>query len=287
VPVSDCELTELLGVPEVRRRAWPYASSHPIEELRAPGSTLGRLLFKDLSQARGSIRPAFTADPIGEIVAYRDVLAESDVDAPRYIASRVDPGRAWLVVELVTGRPLWQVGDLPVWERAAGWLARLHALPLPDCAGLLRYDAEHLRRRIELAVWLPRRRQIAERAAERLGELPLSFIHGEFTASNVMVSGRRARIRPVDWETAGIGPGVLDLAALGLGSWSADERGRIEEAYRAACPPDRRPTEEQLDLARLVLAAQWTGWADGWVAPEQHRRDWRGQVSALVERLEL
>lgn len=285
MPVTDAELSQRLGGAQVARRPWPYSSSHLIEELRV-GPNGRRLLLKHLSGASRS-RPSFTASPFGEIAAYRDVLARGGIDAPRYVASQMHRDRGWLLVELVSGRPLWQLGEPAAWEQAARWLARLHALPLPAGEGLLRYDAAHLRRRLELATWLPGRRRIAAGVAARLAELPVSFIHGEFTPSNVMVSrrGNVYRIRPVDWETAGLGPGVLDLAALTAG-WHGEQRAGIVAAYQEQ-PGAASATAEQLDLARLVLAAQWTGWAEGWVAPPEHRHDWRREVCELVERLRL
>jgi aminoglycoside phosphotransferase (APT) family kinase protein len=284
MPVSDAELSRRLGGAAVARRPWPYSSSHLIEELRV--GPRRRLLLKHLSGSSRS-RPSFTASPRGEIAAYRDVLGQSAIDAPRYVDSQLHRSRGWLLLELVSGRPLWQLGEPAAWEQAARWLARLHALPLPAGHGLLRYDAAHLRRRLELATWLPGCRRIAAGAADRLAELPVSFIHGEFTPSNVMVSrrGDAFRIRPVDWETAGLGPGVLDLAALTAG-WDGRQRSRIVAAYRQQ-PGAAAATDEQLDLARLVLAAQWTGWAEGWVAPPEHRHDWRREVHELVERLGL
>ncbi len=57
-----------------------------------------------------------------------------------------------------------------------------------------------------------------ERALARLAGLPAVFVHGEFYASNILVSP--GRVCPVDWEMAGIGPGVLDLAALAT-AWRA------------------------------------------------------------------
>jgi aminoglycoside phosphotransferase (APT) family kinase protein len=285
MPVTDAELSRRLGGAQVARRPWPYSSSHAIEELRV-GPNGSRLLLKHLSAASRS-RPSFTANPLAEITAYRDVLAPNGIDAPRYVASVMHRDRGWLVVELVNGRPLWQLGEPAAWEQAARSLARLHALSVPASGGLLRYDAAHLRRRLELATWLPGVKRIAAAAAARLADLPVSFIHGEFTPSNVMVSRRGGvfRIRPVDWETAGLGPGVLDLAALTAG-WEDEQRSRIVAAYQQEQGVGPA-TEEQLDLARLVLAAQWSGWTKRWVPPSEHSHDWRHEVCVLVERLRL
>jgi len=289
--VTDAELATVLGAAVVRRRPWPYASSLPMEELELQMEGAGslRLLFKDLTQSATLPRPAFLADPLREIAAYRDVLGPCGVDAPTCHAAIADEGRAWLFIELVDGEPLWQVGEIEVWEAAARWLAALHAAPPPAAPHLLRYDAEHLGRRFSLAASIPRAPEIGELVAERLARLPTSFIHGEFYAANVVIqrAAGRVRIRPVDWESAGVGPGVLDLAALTAGSWSETERSRIEDAYLEACPAGRRPDPRDLDHARLLLAAQWVGWSNDWAPPPEHARDWRAEATALIERLEL
>ena len=57
-------------------------------------------------------------------------------------------------------------------------------------------------------------------STERLLALPVGFIHGELYPSNVLVGERTGRICAVDWEMAGIGPLLLDLAALTSGAWT-------------------------------------------------------------------
>jgi thiamine kinase-like enzyme len=53
-------------------------------------------------------------------------------------------------------------------------------------------------------------------------------LDGEYYASNIVVAGQR--VCPVDWELAGAGPGLLDLAALTTG-WSYADRAAIAAAY--------------------------------------------------------
>lgn len=257
-----------------------------MEQLELPGHVPGRLLLKHLTSAARLPRPAFTVDPLREIVAYRDILPSVALDTPRYIASDTRPGTACLVIELVDGHPLWQAPGLRCWEAAARWLASLHAVSPPALPGPIRYDAAEIRRRIELARWMPGVTQVAALVAERLARLPRCLVHGEFYPANVLVddSSNSARIRPVDWETIGIGPAVLDLAALTAG-WDEAARRRIEDSYRAACPPAARPDEADIDLARLVLAAQWSGWSEAWTAPPEQRRDWRAELRELTGRI--
>jgi aminoglycoside phosphotransferase (APT) family kinase protein len=281
--VSDAEIAAALGVDRVTRQPWAYASSLPMERIDMAGAP--SLLFKDLSGSARLPRPAFLTDRGREITAYTELLGGLDVDPPACHAAVVDDERAWLFLELVDGTPLWQSGELAIWEAAARRLAALHASPAPRRPGLLRYDAEHLRRRLALAGSLPA--EIAVRVAERLARLPAVPVHGEFYASNVLVqrAAGRLRIRPVDWETFGTGPGALDVAALTAGSWDAAARTRIERAYLEACPEELRPTATDLDDARLVLAAQMLGWSSVWAPPPEHRQDWQRLTAELMERV--
>jgi aminoglycoside phosphotransferase (APT) family kinase protein len=251
-----------------------------MEELERDGE---RLLLKDLSGSGGLLRPALAPEPHREIAIYRDVLQPLALDGPARVAAADESSAGWLVLELIEGTPLWQVGDLETWREAARWLARFHALPVPDNESLVQYDAAQLRARLELS---PAAEPIARHVADRLASLPARLIHGDFYPANVLVEPG-PRIRVVDWETCGIGPAVLDLAALVSGRWSDRERQRILEAYDAACASHLRPSANDVLYARLLLASQWVGWHDGWSAPPEQRHDWHDEFVELRERLGL
>jgi phosphotransferase family enzyme len=280
VPVTDQELREALGAESLARRPWHYRASLPMEELDLPGR---RLLLKELSSSGELLRPPLAPEPRREIAVYRDVLAPLGLDGIPRLAAADTAAARWLVLEVIEGTPLWQVGDLAVWQEAARWLARLHAAPVPDDDALVRYDAVHLRKRLELAAGTER---FAERVAERLAALPARLIHGDFYPANILVE-TGPRIRVVDWETCGTGPAVLDVAALISGRWSEQERERILDAYLAASPPRLRLGVDDLLYARLLLAAQWIGWHDGWSPPPEQRHDWHAELAELSARLEL
>src|SRR5262249_8689208 len=122
---------------------------------------------------------------------------------------------------------------------------------------------------------------------ELVGELlalPQTVVHGDFNAANVLLCANAGpgagpgRVAPVDWELAGAGPGLVDLAMLTSGRWTPTERERMVAAYAGAAgvPPF---TERQFALARLHVALRWLGWAPpGWAAPPAQRHDWHGDV---------
>lgn len=307
------------GMPAaVARRRSQYRSSFPLEELSVTLEQGGelRLAFKRLawSELDGDARlakPRFLFDAAREPAVYRTLLSLAPAGPPRYFGSTPsDDGHGcWLFLEWVDGRELYQVGELSEWVAVAGWLGELHASLAPGLgshlvqARLLDHDADYYRR------WIHRAQQFAlgagrssdgarfldwlsgryDAAVEALLGLPRTVIHGDFNASNVLVSGagEAVRVAPVDWELAAAGPGLLDLAALISGDWSEAEREQMTDAYAAVAGLPRF-SPRQLDFARLALAVQWLGWAPPeWVAPEAQRHDWLADATALAQRLEI
>jgi thiamine kinase-like enzyme len=99
-------------------------------------------------------------------------------------------------------------------------------------------------------------------------------------------------VSPIDWESAALGPGVVDLAALTTGAWSASEReqiagGYFEQAASLGNVHDERELLETLELARLHLAIQWLGWEPTWLPPAEHRHDWLAEALGIAGSLSL
>ena len=276
-----------------------YSTSHRIEHIG------DGLLHKDLSPAAliGDARDnrlEFLHDPRREPAVYRRLLGPSGI-GPRCVGS----GEDWIVVERIDGQPLWQIGEGDTWVTVARWLAQLHdRLADAETSGLplVRHDATLAMR------WRRRARDRGapdsvlaahERACARLLELPPTLIHGDLYASNVLVgaapsppTGRFDSIDdvgvwPVDWELAGVGPGVLDVAALTAG-WPDDSpvRAAMESAYLGATAVGQSSPPLCLNdvaAARLYLCVQWLGSPAVWTPPEQHRHDWLAEARALAE----
>jgi len=304
----------------MERRPSPHSSSCPLEEvdLRLDEGEPLELVVKDLDPGSrlaeaSRVRPAFLYDPEREIEVYRSVLAAERLGTARCYGAVVEPSRrrCWLVLERVSGLELRFVGDLAVWEQVVAWLAGMHrrlagGVEAAARAGrLVRYDADFYRgwmararacarddRARPLVEWLAARH---EAVVERLVELPPTVIHGELYPSNVLVQSSAAgwRICPIDWETAAIGPGEIDVAALTAGQWSDDDRARLTLAYRAG--PARRPGRPArpeaflaaVDCCRLHLAIQMLGWSAEWSPPEHHAYDWLSEALRVAERLDL
>ncbi len=285
----DTELAELLGARSLRCRPFEYRSSAPMVELEADGRTL---LLKDLSPSALTDRARaakldFLHDPRRELEVYRSLLDGAELGTAELAAAVSDSehDRHWLVVEKVRATELYQVGEIEPWQEAMRWVARLHDrfAGLAEADFLVRYD------RSFFELW-PQRAGVTlpgyEQVVGRLATLPATLVHGELYASNVLVAEDRVCV--VDWELAGVGPGVLDVAALTLGLPDAD-RATLADEYRRALehPPHSDRFEADLDCARLHLAIQWLGWSPDWTPPPEHARDWRAELPGLAERAGL
>jgi thiamine kinase-like enzyme len=127
---------------------------------------------------------------------------------------------------------------------------------------------------------------------DRLTAAPQQLVHGELYPSNVLVGATAAGVQvwPVDWEMAGVGCPLLDLAALTSG-WHGGDHDALVDAYLDDAGPARWADREEvgalLDCCRLHYALQWLGWSPGWTPPPEHARDWVADALAIAERLEL
>jgi hypothetical protein len=332
-PDLRAAMTSVFGIVQASRivdlDAWPlpYASSFAIDEVTVrfdDGRTL-ELVCKGtgkaamLPEAR-RIKPRFIHHPLREIATYERILAPFAAGAPRFYGSVVNRQRGdyWLFLERVRGVPLTEVGDFSTWRHVSAWLGGVHARLARDpglaeaaaLVPLMRYDSANARvwmdraqQHLEADLTRPRavRRRFASLASrydlflDELAALPSGFMHGEFFAANVLVettAGRRC-VRPVDWELAGIGPLLMDLAALTAGSWTEDERADLAASYRRAASEQPKALKSDggfmraLDCCRLQLAVQRLGWARQWTPPATHRQDWLGEALHAADRLGL
>ena len=283
----------------------PYATSHPLADVVVDvgdGTTV-TLLHKDVGAflpGAEAARPAFLRDRRRERLVYEGLLPRVDVGSPRLVGA----GEGWLLLEKVAGVELYQVDDLAVWRAVAGEVARMHrsfaALGATDEAEasfrLLRVDGPYLDRWMDRASaalagaeppWFGQLRGRYGQVRDRILSLPQAIVHGELYASNVLVSDATAPVRrvcPIDWEMAGVGAGLLDLAALVAGGWSEQERCAIAAGYLDELP---QLAAADLDACRLHLAVQWLGWSPSWSPPPEHAHGWLAEAQQLCERLEL
>jgi aminoglycoside phosphotransferase (APT) family kinase protein len=214
-----------------------------------------------------------------EAEVYREVLEPLPLPTAGFHGSYTDRrGATWLLLDHIEDAVRLHRTPLSgAMVDAARWLGRFHAaseIRADDAAiGFLkRYDADYYRgwvRRTRRfgADWQPRLTWLEglcarfEELLEELLEAPQTTVHGEYYPNNIL--WREGLVYPLDWETAAIGPGELDLAMLTEG-WSIEVAGRCELAYRDARWPDGAPPafERALTIARSYAQFRWLG--DNW-----------------------
>jgi len=247
-----------------------------------------------------------------EAEVYRRLLQALPDFRPRCYGAHTDrkTGETWLVLEYI-GRSV-RVSDISVNQGTrqpaalidiASWIGKFHAGHEGHAANdefsfLHRYDASYYRgwalRTFEFTRPLRGRfRWLVELGkcgdawfAPLLARRP-TVIHGEFYAKTVLL--RHKRLFFVDWESAAIAAGEIDLAALTEGTgWPVKVVRQCEREYRQACWPEGAPADFQtvLDAAKIYLHFRWLGERPDWTVREKTL--WRyDHLRAAAKRLGL
>ncbi len=208
-----------------------------------------------------------------EAMIYRRILQPLSASAPALHGVRVDPTTesTWLVLEYVDGFSRGMSRDSML--LAAAWAAAFHVAAealRPYPADLIVYDRAYYRgwaaRTKRFAAWAAKRwpwlhtvcARFAEHGPDLLGARP-TVIHGEYYPHNVL-SRHHCEIHPVDWESAALAAGEIDLASLTEG-WPLSYASRCESLYRQVRWPDGAPYDfrRALAAARVYLALRWLG----------------------------
>ncbi len=314
-------------IEQIQRAPYVYGSSFPLDEVCltfANGKQM-KLLVKDLNpgsltEAARAAKPAFLDDPLREIEVYRNIHDLPAFGGAKYYGCLVDPSseRYWLFLERVQGRELYQVGEFDIWKHVATVLAEFHhsfvdiESKSPSLAArLVRYSPEYYQLWLERAIrfqetnnsascnsreafeLLRKIEQFYTKFAMELGALPSTLIHGECYASNVLVNHPNdpTRVCAVDWERAGYGPGLIDIATLTAGKWHEHQKRQIFDEYEATLRllssfvPSHADLLRAWNLCRMHLAIQWLGWSQNWSPPIEHQQDWLEKVRRMATQL--
>ena len=258
--------------PVISRSPWPFEGTFDAEVVTCRTATgdIQRVYCKHGPDIGGTQHAAYGhRGGLGrEAAVYSYVLDPLGVSAPRCIAFRHDEltDADWLVLEFLEGAtPLLESRRTRSLDRAAEWLGTFHGateglwpdlllsgVPFRDAAwyqGWMDRTASwagvlHLR-----YPWLATACRNSE-LFQPLLTAPHSVVHGEFSPANVLL--RDGDVYPVDWESAAMAPGELDLAFFTLG-WPRRLRRRVEAAYARRRWPGGAPAEfeETLRAARI------------------------------------
>jgi hypothetical protein len=288
------------GVTLVARRPNPCFSTAPTEIVTLDVPDRGHVeLF--LKYDRGSIDPEPRCRQglayCGQ--AYARLVRRASLPHVRCLglAAAGSPPRTLLVLEHLAGAlRVNETADESGVIAAAEWCGRLHAWGVaevddPALAFLVRYDLAYYRawaaraRALAAAIgpvppWLARLCDAFESSAVALAAAERTTIHGEFGPQNVL--WRDGVAYPVDWESAAVGPGAIDLATL-LFAWPADVVRRGIAAYwrsRGGSAPSTFAAT--FAAATVYTALRWLPVPDGGDDPAWHDALARLEAAAII-----
>jgi aminoglycoside phosphotransferase (APT) family kinase protein len=213
------------------------------------------------------------------------IAEESSIPAPRLIAEDI-AGR-WcevpsLLTSSISGRPLRDLAapdQRPYLEQAAEVLARIHAVPAERTRRLPAYAPYEPPSSLSVPSWSDRRAMWERVLAVVAGPGPRdegSFIHRDYHAGNIMVSGGSVT-GVVDWPTACRGPRSIDVARMRLNlaadldlaaaEWFLDLYGR--RAGAGWSHDSYWDLVDAVDRAQDAVRPRTPGEASGWDRFEQ------------------
>ncbi len=216
-----------------------------------------------------------------EAEVYRQVLRVARVTAPTFYGTHQDATskRTWLILGYLDNTTrVSRSPDPDAMVKAPRWLGRFHAinqkrLSCESLPTLIRYDADYYlgwaRRSAQFAAkapaslpWLPTLCARFEDLIPHLLAAPATVIHGEFYPQNVLMHAGSPH--PVDWESAAVAAGEIDLASL-TDRWPAHVSCACERAYQQARWPSGAPSHfsKALQVARIYVHLRWLGdWSE-------------------------
>ncbi len=279
-----------------------YASTFPSEIvtcLLADGSKL-KCLCKYATD-RSHKAYGHRGDVSYEAEVYRHVLEPLQLSTPTLYGIHTDPttGKTWLIIEYL--EESMRVSEMPeptMLGLVARWLGQFHAANEARASStvmpfLNTYDAEYylgwVRRTLlftkqshQRSPWLATLCKCFEECVTALMAPPPTIIHGEYTPHNVLL--HNGAFYPIDWESAAIAVGEIDLVSL-TERWPTEIVRQCKLEYQRARWPESTPPEfeETLGAAELYWSLRWLG------DQTTHEKDpWRfEQLRSVGERLGL
>jgi Phosphotransferase enzyme family len=265
----------------ITREPNPYSSTFPTEIVRcALNSSAATALLCKYEAGRTEAGELYRRGLHYECAVYEKILRPLNAGGPRFYGSYTDPdsGEYWLVMEYLDGavRVSSTVWDPHPLVLASRWLGRFHAATQRLLANggdaskfLLTYDPSHYIEPLEGTIefgkkvtgdysWLP---AVCERFRQLIPLLlggPYCVIHGEYYPANVLF--RKGEVYPVDWQSAAIAAGEIDLAILTT-NWKPELIKECEEEYCRARWPKGSPANfhRRLAAARLYWPMTFIG----------------------------
>lgn len=283
---SDAALTaslaRMIGVSVAlvsrERNVLSGASTSEIVGLRT-GTDEFKVFVKYGGTKRRHTGHGYWGDLTYEAAVYRDVLEPLVVAVPRFIGFEEVGASSWLVTQYEDGARLSK-SPRDALIAAGRWLGEFHRAgeKLIDGGGpksINALDARYFRSWSERTraftpsphtskPWLTSVCAAFEDLTPSLATGPLTVVHGEFYPANILLA--HGRVLPVDWQSAAIGPGEIDIASLIEGWGNGAIVAACLRTYERSRWPHGTPAgfRRRLALARVYWPLRWLGDDRAW-----------------------
>jgi len=286
------------------RESTPYATTFPCEIVTCRiGRGKPSRLFCKYTAGIDYTGHGHRGGVAHEIATYRRILAQTNKFRPRFYGGYTDSetGQYWLFLEYLDGSlRVGKLNDPAAMGKTARWIAQFHVssqrlLSQEPLRFLKRYDKEYylgwISRTVDFAgpnyrnsSWLHHLYAHAEKLMSPLLDSVPAIIHGEYYQHNILF--HQGHVCPIDWESAAVGEGLIDLACLTDG-WKSKIADACKATYVRTRWPEEVPAEFErvLKAARLYMTVRWLGDDPDFTRSAGARRYWI-QLRKLVTEFE-
>ena len=284
--------------PDVRaalRRVWPDAATLEKVQIRGLG---GGLMARSFLAVAGGRRHVLRL-PVASSMAWLDLESEARAMrgaaaaglAPAVIAVDVEAGLLLTDYQATLRTPglLRQPTTVTMIVRLLRALHRLQVhLPIYSVRHFASTYLTALAKFTTLAPTAEEQKWADE--LTRLGRrfdmsyAPAAFCHNDLSAANILVDGAAARL--IDFEYAGLGAPLLDLASLaGMNDFEEAQRRQLLDEYYGTAPaaPTMRDLDNAIRMVRL-LAYFWSRVAEQRLADAHAHAELKASIGATLRR---
>lgn len=259
----------------VKRKPFDYRSTSPVEIIScrlSDGQAIS--LFCKYSGSHTQYSYGHRGGVEYETKVYKNILHKIPLSSAHFYGiCKKKNKETCLVIEYLKGSKLLKDAHAPQYfGKAAAWIGNLHKMYESNPPkGIKIYDTAYymfwlkgVESLLEILKkkhpWLPAVCSYFRENMHLLSETTQTFIHGEYYTKNILV--KKGVIYPIDWESAAIGPGEIDLASL-IEDWDEERKDIALKNYIQARWPDgnfsESDFEKRLLLVRIYFFLRWTG----------------------------
>lgn len=212
---------------------------------------------------------------------YRLLLQKIKMTKALFYGAYSDPvnDSSWLFLEYIENSLKVSKCESNSLIKAARWIGKFHAInertAVDRNSWLINYDKGYYdgwTQRVslfsqDLTMQYPWISSVCKQFKEYYDVLldgHLTIIHGEYCPKNIL--GQDDVIYPVDWETAAIAVGEIDLAMLLDGGWSLEIKQQCEKEYKQERygQVSNSLFERTLVIAKIYVQMRWLGDNKSW-----------------------